>query len=180
LKNQQPSNQLLCFFLTFYRTKKSSSCCAGGEVPEPVTLPKENIKHTEVKLDRSAWENDLFEEYLYPYHLKQFDNQNISMIACDKSLVGLSDSGKIITWGGPGVHKTEADDLLLASNYSLTFLEQHGIEKVLSSGSELIAIDKHGVCYINTHWGAPLLYLSPHKLLAMKVCKLKYFLYMER
>lgn len=152
------------------KNKKTTNSCCSGEATPPTKPSKAAEEHKPTpKLDKSAWETDMFEEYLYPYHLKQFDNQNIGQIACDKSLVGLSITGKIITWGGPGVHKTGADDILLSSNYTLTFLEQHGIDKIVSSGSELTAIDKNGLCYINSLWGAPLIYLSPHKLIAMKV-----------
>jgi hypothetical protein len=105
-------------------------------------------------------------DYLYPYYLKQFSNQNIVSVACDISLIGLSDTRKVLLWGGLGV-QAESDDVILSSNFSLK-LEETGIETIMSTGSELAAISKSGICYLNTSLGAPVVFMSPHKLVAFQ------------
>lgn len=118
-------------------------------------------------MEKYAWQNDVFEEYIYPFHLQNLDNQHISMIALDVSLVAVSNTGKIFTWGGPGV-QGQSDELILSSNFSLILLEQQGVDKVFSSGGELTAITKTGTAYINTLWGAPVTFATPYKLVALK------------
>lgn len=150
--------------------KTSGGCCEGSSKPKKTQFQQSSkeLSPTKEQYDASAWEIDIYREYVFPYHLTNFNNQRIKSIACDNSFVGISDTGKIHIWGGPGL-QSESDDILLSSNFTLVYLQQYGIKSVSSSGSELVALDNDGKVYVNTMYGAPVLLYAPQKLIALKV-----------
>ena len=119
--------------------------------------------------DATAYEHDVHRNYLTPFHVNTFDQQSIEKIGCDDTLVGLSENRKVVLWGGAGVQSANTvQGQLLSSTITLSYLQNHGIKDIRSSGSELVAIDTQGIAFVSTDKAAQLLY-SPTKFLALKV-----------
>lgn len=147
-------------------------CCFGStissvsqdEPPKPKKNEKEKNTLKSLKYDKKAQGNDIYEQYIYPYHLSEFDDKQIQQIACDISVVALSSSGRVYTWGSYAKERENRDILYISSFGNLDIKIKH----LTSSGSELTAFDYSNNVYINTLWGAPVVNLIPQKFLALK------------
>lgn len=123
------------------------------------TTPKERKS----RRNETWFQNEIIDEYVIPFHVFAFDQQKVSEIACDSSIVALSEQGRLFVWGGTQLDSGETTDLLntrngssssgstfslpdpdilVSSNAILTSLGDNGVLKINSSGSELVAISK--------------------------------------
>ena len=153
-------------FVTEVSSVEAEQLCSGCKKKQKKKNPLIPEISASSRFDPSAFEIDVFSIYKSPYHLAELDHKKISGIACDASVVAISETGNVHVWGGPGIN---AKDILLSNNFNLMHLGERGIKSLRSSGSELVALDNEGKAYVITLYGASPMICAPNKLLSLSV-----------